>query len=89
MPRCTVLIEASSSSVLTSPERVFAAFADPAKKRRWFAESEHHDVEQFEMDFRAGGVERASYRFKAGTPFPGTVLASIATTRTSSPTSAL
>ncbi len=22
----------------TSPERVFAAFADPAKKRRWFAE---------------------------------------------------
>ena len=55
----------------TSPERVFAAFADPAKKRRWSAESEHHDVEQFEMDFRAGGVERASYHFKAGTPFPG------------------
>ena len=26
------------------PETVFAAIADPAKKRRWFAESYHHDV---------------------------------------------
>jgi uncharacterized protein YndB with AHSA1/START domain len=60
----------------TCPERVFAAFAEPAKKRRWFVESEYHDVEQFEMDFRAGGIERASYRFKADTPFPGTILAS-------------
>jgi uncharacterized protein YndB with AHSA1/START domain len=57
------------------PERVFAAFADPAKKRAWFAEGESHDVEQFEMDFRAGGSERARYRFKAGTVFPGTLLA--------------
>ena len=24
----------------TTPERVFAAFADPAKKRRWLAEGE-------------------------------------------------
>ena len=60
----------------TTPERVFAAFADPAKKRRWFAEGDHHDIEQFEMDFRAGGIERARYRFKAGTPFPGMLLAS-------------
>ena len=57
------------------PERVFAAFADPAKKRAWFAEGESHNVEQFEMDFRAGGSERARYRFKAGTVFPGTLLA--------------
>lgn len=58
----------------TTPERVFAAFADPAKKRRWFAgESEGHDVLEFEMDFRAGGKERARFRFKENTPFPGTV----------------
>jgi uncharacterized protein YndB with AHSA1/START domain len=56
------------------PEGVFAAFADPAKKRRWFAEGHHHGVEQFEMEFRVGGVERTRYRFKAGTPFPGTAL---------------
>jgi uncharacterized protein YndB with AHSA1/START domain len=59
-----------------TPERVFAAFANPAQKRRWFAESESHEIEQFEMDFRVGGHERACYRFKDGTPFPGTSLAS-------------
>ncbi|MBI2685055.1 MAG: SRPBCC family protein [Acidobacteria bacterium] len=59
-----------------SPERVFAAFADTAKKRRWFGEGDHHEVEVFEMDFREGGAERASYRFKEGTPFAGVVMAS-------------
>ena len=57
------------------PERLFAAFADPAKKRRWFAEGNAHDVEQFEMDFRVGGTERSLYRFRPGTPFPGVALA--------------
>ena len=59
-----------------TPERIFAAFADPARKRRWFAEGEHHEVEEFELDFREGGIERVRSRFKAGTPFPGTALAS-------------
>src|SRR5664279_1220295 len=59
-----------------APERVFAAFSDPANKRRWYAESDHHDVEQFEMDFRAGGVENSRYRMNASTPFPGTLLSS-------------
>jgi uncharacterized protein YndB with AHSA1/START domain len=57
-----------------TPERVFAAFADPAKKRRWFVEGGHHNVEHFEMDFRVGGIERTSSRFKEGTPFPGATL---------------
>jgi uncharacterized protein YndB with AHSA1/START domain len=57
-----------------SPERVFAAFADSAKKRRWFAEGEKHDVEEFQMDFRVGGTELHRYRFKDGTPFPGVEL---------------
>jgi uncharacterized protein YndB with AHSA1/START domain len=58
----------------TTPERVFAAFADPARKSRWFVEGEGMDVEEFVMDFRVGGKERSRYRFKEGTPFPGTAL---------------
>jgi len=58
-----------------TPERVFAAFADPAKKRRWFVEGDHHEVEHYELDFRAGGKERALFRFKEGTPLPGKVCA--------------
>lgn len=53
------------------PERVFDAFADAAKKRRWYSESNAHTVEVFETDFRVGGAERLTYRFKEGTPFPG------------------
>ena len=53
------------------PELVFSAFANPATKRRWFAEGHSHEVEAFEMDFRIGGAERARYRFKEGTPFEG------------------
>jgi uncharacterized protein YndB with AHSA1/START domain len=53
------------------PAIVFAAFADAAKKRRWFAEAETHDVEEFEMDFRVGGADRLRYRLKEGTPLPG------------------
>ena len=56
------------------PEKVFAAFSDPTKKRRWFAEGPGHDVVAFEMDFRVDGAEHMSYRFKEGTPFKGVVL---------------
>lgn len=53
------------------PERVFAAFADPAQKRRWFAESPHHTLEHHELDFRAGGKERTSLRLGPHTPVAG------------------
>lgn len=53
------------------PERVFRAFADPAQKRRWFVESDHHEVVHFEMDFRVGGKEQARFRLGAGTPVAG------------------
>jgi uncharacterized protein YndB with AHSA1/START domain len=51
-----------------APERVFAAFADPRRKRRWFVEGGGHEVEHYELDFRVGGSERARFRFKAGSP---------------------
>jgi uncharacterized protein YndB with AHSA1/START domain len=53
-----------------TPERVFAAFADPAKKRRWFVESEHTTLEEFAADFRVGGHERTRSRFGANAPAP-------------------
>ncbi len=56
------------------PERVFAAFADCGQKRRWYGEGNHHDVEEFDMDFRVGGREHFRYRFKEGTPFKGVTL---------------
>ena len=58
----------------SAPERVFAAFADPAKKRRWFAEGEHHTLENYDLDFRAGGTEHYSSRFNEGTPVAGKTL---------------
>lgn len=57
------------------PARVFAALADPAVKRRWFAEGAAHDVEAYTLDFQVGGLETARYRFKAGGPFEGVGLA--------------
>ena len=45
-------------------ERVFAAFADPAQKRRWFVDAAGNQVEHYEMDFRVGGKESARFRFK-------------------------
>lgn len=49
-----------------APERVFDAWADPVKKRRWFAEGENWTVLAFEVDFREGGFERSRFRFKDG-----------------------
>jgi len=56
------------------PAKVFAAFADPAKKRRWYAEGEGHDIQDFASDFRVGGIERLRYRLKPGTPVAGKVI---------------
>ena len=55
----------------TTPERVFASFADPAKKRRWFREDSGLEVEEFKMDFRVGGIERSRFRSKEGSPLEG------------------
>jgi len=52
-----------------APGRVFHAFADPARKRRWFLEGGGNQVDLHEMDFRVGGTERA--RFRHGPPVEG------------------
>jgi uncharacterized protein YndB with AHSA1/START domain len=39
------------------PERVFAAWADPASKARWFAGPEDWQAGPHELDFREGGSE--------------------------------
>jgi len=52
------------------PERVFAAFADPVKKRRWFREEDASESLEFDMDFRVGGRERTRFRIQGG-PYDG------------------
>jgi uncharacterized protein YndB with AHSA1/START domain len=71
-----------------SPDRLFAAFADPAKKRHWFVESHGNQVDHYEMDFRAGGKEQVRFRFKPGSPSPARPASTTPPTSTSSPTSA-
>lgn len=52
------------------PARVYAAFAQPTKKRRWYAEGDQ-EIQEFEMDFRPGGSERFRYTFKEGHQLAG------------------
>jgi uncharacterized protein YndB with AHSA1/START domain len=59
-------------------EKVWAAFADATLKRRWFAEGENSEVEEFAVDFRVGGVERTRYRMGPQTPLPGMILTNAA-----------
>jgi uncharacterized protein YndB with AHSA1/START domain len=51
------------------PTRVFAAWANPASKRKWFAEGEGWEVGAFEADFRVGGIEHSRFRFKGGAEY--------------------
>jgi len=51
-----------------TPSRVFSAFANQETKRRWFAEGEGWEMEEFTSDFRVGGREFSRYRFEGGAP---------------------
>lgn len=62
-----------------APEKVFAAFSDPRKKRRWFADAHGHDLVSYEMDFRAGGEEHLVWKLSEKSPFPGLPLDTRAT----------
>ena len=54
-------------------ERVFAAFSDPARKRRWYAEGEGRGVLEFSMDFRVGGSDHAVFAVDHG-PVQGSLI---------------
>lgn len=54
-----------------SPQRVFSAFADPAKKKRWFMEGDGFESEAFEADFRVGGKEYSRFRPTEESPVKG------------------
>jgi len=43
-----------------SPAQVFAAWATPEAKRRWFGGPDEWQRGKYELDFRVGGRERAS-----------------------------
>lgn len=51
------------------PQRVFSAFSDPHKKRRWYAEGEENELLEFTMDFRIGGTDLTRRRAKNGWEF--------------------
>jgi uncharacterized protein YndB with AHSA1/START domain len=49
-----------------SPERVFAAWSQPAAKQRWFAGTDGWQTSGYALDFRAGGQEQALSRPPSG-----------------------
>ena len=49
-----------------SPERVFAGFADPQIKQRWFLEGDGWDIFEYRADFQIGGNEASRFRFNHG-----------------------
>jgi uncharacterized protein YndB with AHSA1/START domain len=56
------------------PEKVFAAFSDMEKKRRWFVEGDGFETVSFEMDFRVGGREQSRFRVTSRSPVQGQVI---------------
>jgi len=45
------------------PDRVFAAFAEPALRKRWFRVPSEPGASHYELDFRVGGQEMARGAF--------------------------
>jgi len=65
-----------------SPAQVFAAWADPAAKRRWFAEADGWEDIEHSLDFCVGGRETSSGRQPDGPLFGNeTVIMDIVTER--------
>jgi uncharacterized protein YndB with AHSA1/START domain len=51
------------------PARVFAAFADPAVKARWFVGPDDWESSNHSLDFRVGGVEHVSGAAPGGSTY--------------------
>lgn len=52
----------------SAPARMFAAFSNQGTKRRWFAEGEGWEIDEFSLDFRVGGREITRFRFEGSGP---------------------
>jgi uncharacterized protein YndB with AHSA1/START domain len=52
-----------------APARVFAAWADPAAKARWFVGPDDWQSSNYELDFRVGGQERVSGALAGGSTY--------------------
>lgn len=52
-----------------APPWVFAAWADPAIRQRWFVAGEDWETADYVHDFRVGGCERGRFRRAAGEPY--------------------
>src|SRR6185312_2523695 len=61
-------------SYAATPEKVFAALSNTARRRKWLLEGAHHEVTSYELDFRVGGHERGVLVFGPNTPLPGAVI---------------
>lgn len=46
--------------------KVWRAFEDPVRRRRWFAEAEGFETHSYSLDFRVGGFERSRFRVVDG-----------------------
>ena len=71
------VVHASARVEKTYPQpvaRLFAAFSDPAQKRRWYADRGGNVVEGYDMEFRVGGSETLTYRLGPGAPVSGTLV---------------
>jgi uncharacterized protein YndB with AHSA1/START domain len=51
-----------------APPWVFAAWADPAIRQRWFVEASDWETADYAHDFRLGGREQGRFRRAAGDP---------------------
>jgi uncharacterized protein YndB with AHSA1/START domain len=61
-------------SFKATPERVFAAWADPASRKRWNYEEGSSELLHHEADFRIGGGERVKMKLGPGVPVSGMTL---------------
>lgn len=53
------------------PAAVFAAWAEPAVRQRWFVAAEGWEIAEYSHDFRVGGRERGRFAQKTAGPVYG------------------
>ena len=57
-----------------APAKIFAAFSELEKKKRWYADSNSYEVLKYDFDFSVGGREVLVGKMLPSTPVAGAVL---------------